>query len=292
MRLWLGLSFFASFLPILGCVSNEHAFSDKVMIEPIAGNEGGFQEATFGSEQGAEKLDKDNVVEWFSCTLSPSKPVFVLMGPDPEGFRRGEACQHPVAAEMLAQGFSVLAINRAGQGQSSGSDKLGDDAAIERDLQFLMKRKAQGADIQGLWGYGEASVEAFRLAKRFPFAYLIAGDAIYDWEKTLKDSQDADFKNKLQSLESASGEANFAEQRSIAWDFGGLPKRIYLYHNSKNAKIAAEQASSFKASLAAGEFKVDLLLVENEGTVIPGPFHRGIIQKILLRLKAGTAPPR
>lgn len=285
MRFWLGMSVC---LGLTACVSNEFTFSDKVNIEPVESvARGSSEEVAHKLEFGVENFGPSQQIEWFGCTHKPGLPTFVLLSP--ESFTKAEVCRHPAAAELLAQGFNVLAINRLGQGASKGVDRMGDETAVELDLQLLAKRKAAGSELKGLWAYGEASVEGFRVAKRFPFTYLVIGDGIYDWEKTLKETQDQDLKNRLSKLEGDSGEADFAEIRSIAWDFGGLPPSIYLYHNTKNLKVAAEQASAFKASLAASEYKVELFLVESAGQELPPPFHRGVIQKILLLLKAPPA---
>ena len=268
------------------CVSNEHSFSDKVSVDPITvSEEGKLAEAKFVVETGVDSFDKTQKIEWFTCALASKKPFIVLLNPSDEPLTKASACQNSVAAEALSQGFNVLLLNRPGQAQSSGAELFGDAAAIQSSRKLIETKKAQGHDIQGLWAYGDGTVQAFRLAKQFPFRFLVIGDGIYDWEKTVKEAKDPNFKLKLEDLQ-RSGSDTFVEDRSVAWDFAGLPKQVLLYHNNKNLRVLPEQAQAFKASLAASEYKVELFLVESEGAGLPGPFHRGLAQKILAKLKS------
>ncbi len=276
-------------LSAVSCVSNEHSFSDKVSIDPITVSEEARRgETAFKQDGGVETFEKTLRIEWFSCTIGSQRPQLVLLNPNMEALSRESACQNPIAAEARVQGYNVLIINRPGQGQSSGPNRLGDEEAVLAARRLVEQKKTQGYDIQGLWAYGEGSVEAFRLAKQFPFRFLVIGDGIYDLEKTLKDTKDPVFKARLDSLQSELDRGSFVEDRSIAWDFAGLPKEIILYHNNKNLQVSPEQASAFKASLAASEYKVELFIVDSEGVGLPGPFHRGLAQKILLKLKTST----
>ncbi len=272
------------------CVSNEQSFSDKVVVEAItASPESG--EPRYVEEEGLFPVQGGQKVQWFSCTQGAAYPTVVLLNPPETPFLKGHVCQYPVASEFLSQGFNIVGFNRPGQGESSGKDRLGDDEALSSSLALVTHLQQKGFKIVGLWAYGEASLQGFRMARRLPLKFLLIGNGIYDWEELLKQNQGQPLGTRLRNLQSEAGEgASFAEKRSIAWDFAGLPKEIYLYHNQGNLAVPASEASAFKNSLAAGEYKVELLVLDQEGSGLPPALHRGLIKKISERLKTSLVP--
>ncbi len=279
----LGTAFLQS-----ACVSNENSFSDQVSIEALSAPlESG--EPRYVLEEGilATPGSSSQKVQWFTCTQGANAPGIMLLNAPAEAFQKNQVCQSPVASEFLNQGFNIVALNRPGQGESSGKETLGGEQALEGSLALITQLRNKGYKIQGLWAYDEASLHGFRLAKNFPFSFLIIGNGIYDWDETLKNSGDKPFVAHLQALQGRGTEAAmFAEQRSIAWDFSALPKHVFLYHNQGNLRVPVSQATAFKNSLAAGEFRVELLILDQEGHRIPTALHRGLVKKLAERIKA------
>lgn len=272
-----------------GCVSNEQAFSDRIAVEAVtdAPDSG---EPRYVQEEGLFAAPKDRKVQWFSCTQGAGVDAVVLLNPPETSFQKGQVCQHPVVSEFLAQGFNVVAINRPGHGESSGTDFWGDDEAVASATALVSELQGKGFRVSGLWAYGEASLQGFRMAKTLPLKFLLIGNGIYDWEELLKKSQDPQFSARVRKIQSEAGEGSaFAEKRSIAWDFNGLPKEIYLYHNHGNLRVLPSEASAFKNSLAAGEYKVELLVLDQEGASLPAALHRGLIKKLGERLRPSRA---
>ncbi|MFY7930461.1 MAG: hypothetical protein ACOVS5_16425, partial [Oligoflexus sp.] len=217
MRLAMNLAFCAI---LSSCLTNERTFSDHVTVDPVEAESKQLSEHALG--HGLYKVAEGSAVEWFSCFKGGDKPTFVVLSPPEQSFSKTNVCQGPAAAELLEHGFNVLALNRPGQGASTGRDIFGDDATLKSVEESLEQQSKEGRNLVGLWAYGEASVLAFRLAKRLSLQILVIGDGIYDWEATLKESQDNGFVQRLKDAPGAA-DGRFAEVRSIAWDFSGLP---------------------------------------------------------------------
>ncbi|MCX6129781.1 MAG: hypothetical protein NTX25_12065 [Proteobacteria bacterium] len=269
-------------LSILGggaCTSNQSTFSDRVIVEPV-GSEAELSK--YVQTTGDQKVLSGKHIQWFACTKLASAPTLVMLSPDSKGFAKASFCSHPVALEGLEHDFNVLLINLPYEIEGKGQEAFGDNKSSQEILEFLAGQTKDGRQLEGLWGFGDGSVLALRLARQLPWKFLVIGNGIYDWEQTLKESLDPAFTARLQS---ASGEdkATFAEQHSAAWDLTGLPQRIFLYHGGKNTQVLPTQASQFKTSLAASEYQVELFLLEEDGNELRSDYHRGVMSKILQR---------
>ncbi len=262
---------FLGLINLSACTSNESLFSDKVTVDPVNLEEG---IPKFAQAQGQQAVSGDGLISWFTCTQKASAPYLVMLNPAPQPWQKADACAHPAALEFLEHGFNIIAINRPLK------EVLGDDESVNQvkeTIEFLQKEDRR---MEGLWAAGEASVLALRLARQLPWKILIIGNGIYDWEQTLKESSDPDFVARMKALP-GSNQSRFAEKRSAAWELSGLPRLIYLYHSGKNAQVLPAQASRFRDSLAASEYKVELFVLDEDTQEIRPEYQRGVLSRIL-----------
>lgn len=273
MRKWLGCCLW---LALTGCMTNEEKFSDKMEFEPMEGA------AERVSSTNAQGITQTGEVEWYSCKLSPEAPAVLLLNFENDPFS-DQVCSRPIVQAFLSEKYSVVAMNRPGHGKSPGKDILGDDASLAA-LKGAIGDLTQQTKLIGLWAFEEASVIAFRLAKTYPFQWLIVGNGIYDWEATLAESADPQFVSRLKKLQEGQ-DGRFPEARSIAWDFSGLPKTVYLYHSTTAQKVPEAHASRFRTALAAAEYKVELMSLKEENANLKPGTQQAIIKQILHTLK-------
>jgi len=262
---------FLCLINLSACASNESLFSDKVTVDPINLQDG---VPKYAQTQGQQVVSGDDRINWFSCTQKATAPYLVMLNPAAKAWQKADACTHPAALEFLEHGFNIIAINRPSK------EILGDDKSVNQvkeTIEFLQKEDRR---MEGLWAAGEASVLALRLARQLPWKILIIGNGIYDWEQTLKESADPGFVARMKALP-GSNESRFAEKRSAAWELSGLPRLIYLYHSGKNAQVLPAQASRFKDSLAASEYKVELFVLDDDTQEIRPEYQRGVLSRIL-----------
>jgi hypothetical protein len=262
---------FLCLVNLSACASNESLFSDKVTVDPVNLEDG---IPKYAQAQGQQAVSGDGQINWFTCTQKASAPYFVMLNPAPQAWRKADACAHPAALEFLEHGFNIVAINRPFK------EVLGDDESVNQvkeTIEFLQKEDRR---MEGLWAAGDASVLALRLARQLPWKILIIGNGIYDWEQTLKESSDPDFVARMKALP-GSNESRFAEKRSAAWELSGVPRLIYLYHSGKNAQVLPAQASRFRDSLAASEYRVELFVLDEDTQEIRPEYQRGVLSRIL-----------
>lgn len=276
MRKWLGCCLL---LGLTACVSNEEKFSDKMEFEPVEAS----KELT--KSTGSQGITKSGEVEWFRCEQSKGAPTFLLLNPENEAFS-DKACVQPIAQAFLSKKFNVIAVNRPGQGKSKGKETLGDDASLAAVKSALDELSAE-AKVDGIWAFEEGSILGFRLAKAYPFKWLVVGNGIYDWDATLAESTDPQFVADLKKLQEGQ-DARFPEARSIAWDFSGLPKTIYLYHSATDRKVPEAHASRFRTALAAAEYKVELMSLKDENANITPIVQQAAIRAILESLRSAS----
>ena len=169
------------------------------------------------------------------------------------------SCELPAPQAILGGGFNVVLVNRPGFGKSIGPDKLGgarDRAALES---FFENHPKIGKSTVGGWAYGKGTVSLAIFARSFPLEWLILGNGIYDAELASIESPDSDLKERLVKLQNQDEEA--FDQRSIAWDYEGLPKKVYLYHPDSGFLVPAKQVQSFRDSLKIAEYSVELKII-------------------------------
>ncbi len=274
LRLVLSLGFLTA--PFSACTSNQEQFSNAVEIESTDGI-GRIVEAQ--AQEGLSAAQKEAPsLEWFSCTRNVKAPFILMLNPQGSPFKT-DACKSGLVQALLQQDYNVLAVNRPGAGQSAGREILGDNNSLEALSGLLKSHREMGKAVDGVWGFEEASVLAFRLAKTSGFKLLIIGNGIYDWEVTLAEGKDPTYVSELRKLQ-AGQDAKFAEYRSIAWDFSGLPKTVYLYHMQNDAHFPASQAEAFRASLAANQYQVKLIELRDEKAILTPAIHQSVLMQI------------
>lgn len=259
------------FLQLTACASNESVFSDKVVVEPITGQDG---QPKYVQSQGQQVVSAGGKVQWFACTQSAAAAAMVLINPGPQAWSRDEVCKTPPALAFMNHGLNVIAINRPDK------ETLGDDVALKQvkeTVDFLQKEDRR---LEGLWSMGEGSVLALRLARQHPWKVLIIGNGIYDLELAMKDSADQSFLARVKAMP-GSNDSMFVEKRSAAWDLSGLPKVVYLYHGGRNTQISSSQATQFRNSLAASEYRAELYILDEDTQELRPDYHRGVLSKIL-----------
>jgi hypothetical protein len=260
------------FLQLSSCASNELVFSDKVVVDPITGQQAG--QPNYAPSQGHHVVSAGGTVQWFGCTQSVAATSMVLINPGPQAWSPEEVCKTPAALAFMNQGLNVIAINRP------KGETLGDDIALEQvkeTVDFLQKENRR---LEGLWSMGEGSVLALRLARLYPWKLLIIGNGIYDLELAMKESADQSFLARVKAMP-GSNDPVFVEKRSAAWDLSGLPKMVYLYHGGQNTQVSANQATQFRNSLAASEYRVELSILDEDTQELRPDYHRGVLGKIL-----------
>ena len=268
---------------LVSCVSNESNFLDKIVVEPV-GNEAGvpLYVQSSGEQVGPEGVP----IQWFSCTKEPYYPFLVMISPTQGEFTKAQSCSHVAALEGMKNGFNILLVNTPMQPTLSQSNSFGEEASLKQILKFLTLQAQEGRQLIGLWGFGDGSILTMQLSRLLPWKFLIIGNGIYDWEQTIKESKDPLFTMRLKTAAGHEA-AVFAEKHSVAWDLTGLPKKIYLYHGSKNTQILASQAGQFKTSLAASEYQVEVFFLDEDGADLRMEFHRGVLNKIFSRCQGG-----
>lgn len=263
------------------CTSNQDQFSNTVEIESSEGI-GKVIEAQ--AQQGSSaKVDGAYSLEWFSCTRSARAPYIVMLNVRDKPFAQ-DTCRTDLVQAFLQNEFNVIAVNRPGAGKSEGKEVIGDDLTLKSLQSLVASQVESGKVLDGLWGFEDASPVAFRLARKSAFKFLIVGNGIYDWEATLSESKDAAFVSQLKDLQKGQ-EATFPEKRSVAWDFGGLPKDVFLYHSEKDPRYPESQADAFRSALAANQFNVQLIKVRVENGGLTPVAHQSVLIQVAQSVK-------
>lgn len=229
--------------------------------------------------------NQQHQLEWISCQpaekSSPSK-TFLLLNRDEAGFHAQRFCHGWIAQVFLTHGYGVIGVNRPGFGKSTGHDDLGGEQAIAAMAALLGDTKE--LKLYGLWAVNQATILAGRLARESNrFSTLILGNGIYDAEIAHQDTADPKLKEQFDMLVDQEGEDAY-ELRSLAWDFGNLPKRIHLYHGEENEQCSIDQAREFRQSLAASQYQAELTVVTEQGAVLSEQAHLGVLAQIVARL--------
>lgn len=222
--------------------------------------------------------------EWIACTGQGARGTVLVMH-DRVGFDHKDFCTHWLAQTFLSQGLSVLAVNRPGSGQSSGSqDFIGPAslAAMQAGITDAQS-KVSLPRLMGCYGYGVGAAAAALVAKRLGgLDFLILGGGVYDLEDTWQKSSDQVLKSEIAMLRKDQGDQAM-EERSIAYDVAGLPSKIMIYHGNLDSTVPSSQAKAFRDSLeSSGEYKVSLQLIEGLAHDIPPRHHRHILEALVV----------
>lgn len=266
----------------VACTSNQDLFSNSIEVEST---DGIGQAVEAQAQQGSSaKADGAYSLEWFSCTRSVKAPYIVMLNMKAKPFAQN-TCKMGLVQAFLQQDFNVIAVNRPGAGGSEGQEVMGDDTALKSVQGLIAAQIESGKVLDGLWAFEDASPLAFRLARKSAFKFLVVGNGLYDWEATLSESKDPAFVAELKELQKGQ-DGTFAEKRSVAWDFAGLPKTVYLYHMENDSKYPESLAEGFRAALAANQFKVQLIKLRSETGVLTPIIHQSALIQVAQSVKA------
>jgi len=225
--------------------------------------------------------------EWMTCQIKQSKGVVVVMHRDQYGFDRKEFCTGWIAQTFIAGGYDVITVNRPGYAGSTGSaDFAGPQsiAAIEAGVADVQKKNPAMKNIVGVWGYSTGAIAASFFAKKHrDISWLILGAGLYDLEDLDKSTQSSVLKKEIGNVTKYYG-AKGIEDRSIAFDMEGLPKKIQIYHGKLDNVVPQQHVQNFRNALASGEFDVTLQVIDGVSHEIPLANHRQILEVILVSL--------
>lgn len=278
-------------LVVAGCTSNQEEFTDRVEVEVADG------EALL-SVPGNQTDGPAEGIEWIVCRpeKGESRGHVLLVGSWEMPVGGKEFCAGWLAGVFQAEGYAVVGVNPPEVGRSPGRSDLGgggDRRAILDGLAEAGKAAGLQGNPAGLWGYGVGTITAGFLSKGWDGkTWLIAGAGIYDAEIVSKQTKDRHLAERIARLLAGKGDV-VLEDRSIAWDFSGLSKRVIIYHGERDTLIPWSQAASFRDNLATQEFQADFLLLPGTGHKLKPRFHQQTLKKILQeKLAAPASPPK
>jgi len=235
----------------------------------------GMSNYTFGADT--------HQVEFINCKIAAPKATIIAVHSDRAGFDVSKFCDGWIAQSFLSQGYDVIAVNRPGYGNSKGNPDFGGPqsiAALESGVKAAVRIGRNPHQPSGIFGFSTGVSSAAFLAKKMPeLKFLILGSGVYDYEATLAETKDSYLKRDLKKIRDSGGNKAI-EDRSIAYDVAGLPKKIVLYHGKQDTAVSPEQAKAFSDSLESSEYKVTFQILEGVSQDIPWMHHRQILEVI------------
>lgn len=217
--------------------------------------------------------------EWSACLVQGSRRSVFLMHGNQVGYEMERFCDRPEAQAFLAQKFDVVTVNRPGFGQSTGEQDYWGAVSLAAMQAGVVAATKQGAKLPvGVWGYGTGAAAAVAFAKQpGQIHWLILGGGIYDLEAAEKQSADTKLRAEIAALRKASGELGI-EERSVAYDVSGLPKRLVIYHGKLDKDAPIKQAQAFSDTLQASGYDVTFQLIDGLAHEIPASQHRKMLE--------------
>ena len=268
-----------------GCVSNMDQFSNKVDINSVDDRNAPIVPAAANVVVTPySQNEKSWAIETVSCINTGNQGAAGVLVFLENGFNATDLklCDSWFMQVFLAAGYKVLAVNLPGQGRSSGIDDFygpGSLGAVEGVIDPIASAKSM--DIVGVWGYSKASIAASFYAKKSKkLKWLILGGGIYDLEKFHKGLASGAMKETLDKFHLEQGDELY-ETRSIAWDIENLPKNIFIYHAISDPVIPEAQAIGFRDSLAAREYNVNYIGIQESTHDLVEKTHQKVLGKIM-----------
>jgi pimeloyl-ACP methyl ester carboxylesterase len=234
---------------------------------------------------------QDFSAEWLTCEGKESKGTLVVTH-DQSGVQDQGFCRDWLAQAVLAKGYAVLAVQRPGFGKSTGSQDIAGPqsvAAIEAAV-----KDAQGKvglpPVRGAYGYGLGAAAASMAAKKLVgLEFIVLGGGVYDLEDTMQKTSDPKLRKDIADLKKRDGDRAI-EDRSVAYDVSGLPKKVAIYHGKLDGTVPPSQAKAFSDSLeSSGEYKVSFQIIDGVSHDVAPETHRKIVEALLDKVSK-TAP--
>lgn len=218
--------------------------------------------------------------QWIKCSLDKARGSVAVMHRFEASFDPKTFCSGWVAQVFLKKGYQVVTVNRPSYGLTTGRDDLSGPGSIHAIHAGILGSEI-GA-IEGMWGYDTGVIAATFYAKKYGtgIKWLLLGGGIYDLEQTERSSDHKALKDTISRLKQDEGDV-FFEQRSIAWDFEGLPKVIGIYHASEDTFVPINQTEAFIDKLRASEVKVFRNDIGGSGHEIPWQTHFSVTGNLL-----------
>lgn len=254
-------NFFRSILPLVilssaACSTDRQDFRIGKL---IAADDALDVKETFTEMSGtvSAKLGK---ARWVKCTKDLDLPL-VYFFPS-KTLKQAGSCLSPQVQAALFHNHNVLIVDELTVGKPFGSNG---DIGGEKSMSLVKALHSSHGTPAGIWSEGLASVLAMRFARLNQVNWVIVGDGIYDFEAEESLNKDKEFLTSLAQLK-ATSPGSYQELRSIAWDFEGFPKLVYLYDLDTASTMRQKLAKDFVDGLsAAGHVAAFKLLAVESG---------------------------
>lgn len=287
--------FFGSmiFVGPVACKSTQKDFSDVIEIPLSDVSSSGKTLLQLGAASSQSfpisENGKQARIDWFDCQIQSANqkedskpPYFVVLDLKNFKFDSNDICSHPLLQPFGFYGYSLLVVDLSNLADVTGQVSLGGVQEMGLLSGWYDQIRAS-KDIRGIWAYGESVIGAARLAKKVPAQVLVVGNGIFDLEQVHHSTKDPRFKQELDVL-FAQNKDDFYDERSIAWDSEGLPKKVFIYHSEANERISSRQAKQFKDILEASGYAVDLQIIAKANHYLDERAHTAVISRVLERL--------
>ena len=222
--------------------------------------------------------------EWLSCRLKTARATMLLMHSDRQGYDPASFCRGWHAQAFLSAGYDVVAINRPGFGNSSGTPDFTGPTSIAAMavLPIALASAKLPHAVTGVWGYGSGATAAALVAKQLKgLKFLMVGGGIYDYEEALRATTDQATKADITAIKKLGGDKAI-EERSVAYEITALPPSITIYHGANDSVAPLNQAKAFAdALISSGHYKVSYQLLNNQPHDIPWVYHRHVLEAML-----------
>ena len=245
-----------------------------------------IQDVKFASQTGNAKYtykDQSFQAQWIACSTDDAKATVLAMHRDRRGYDPKTFCQGWIAQAFLSEGMNVITVNRPGFAGSTGVADFAGAQSMAAITAGVEAAKGKGASSPtGIWGYSSGATAASLFSREIDgLKYLILGGGVYDLDETMNVTKDSYLKKEIKAIYKTGGDLAL-EDRSIAYDVEGLPKRIVLYHGKQDKAVPTSQANTFRDTLVSSEYKASIQVIDGVSHQIPVGTHQKII-KVLAR---------
>jgi len=222
--------------------------------------------------------------QWIACQSAAATGTVVVMHRDEAGFDETKFCESWTAQAFLRSKFNVITVNRPGYVGSSGPEDFSGPksiAAIDAGVKAASAQISPVKPVIGFYGYSSGAIAAAFYSKKVPTAqWVILGNGMYDLETVAKETKGTYVQKELAAISKAEGKVAL-ENRSIAYDLSGLPKRVALYHGKANTISPVSQAQAFRDTLASSEYVVTLDVLDGVAHELNPGHHRQILEVLV-----------